>query len=439
MQDSTTLKEKLEKAKRAQKVWSKEDLKTRINWIPVYKKLLLDNVDELAGILSAEMGKPVSQAVGEIKGATGRLDFFYENSEKYLEEEIIMESDSHIEKIVRDPLGVVVNISAWNFPYNIGFNVFVPAVVAGNAVLYKPSEITPLTGEKMIALMHEAGVPEDLVITVQGAGDVGSKLLDLDIDGLFFTGSYGTGKAIHKQLSGRMIPCQLELGGKDPVYVSADNSDLDSVAEDLVEGKFWNNGQSCCAVERIYVHHSHYEELVKLFTEKTKSLIIGDPKDDSTFLGPLARPEAVNLLQAQTQDALSKGATLECGGSSPSQFKGAYFKPTVLSNVNHSMSVMMDESFGPIIGIQSVSSDEEAVKLMLDTEFGLSSAVFSDSYESAESILEEMNSGTVYWNCCDRVSPNTPWSGRNHSGIGSTLSYMGIRAFTQPKSYQIKL
>ncbi|HHZ97613.1 MAG TPA: aldehyde dehydrogenase family protein, partial [Flavobacteriales bacterium] len=300
MQDSTTLKEKLEKAKRAQKVWSKEDLKTRINWIPVYKKLLLDNVDELAGILSAEMGKPVSQAVGEIKGATGRLDFFYENSEKYLEEEIIMESDSHIEKIVRDPLGVVVNISAWNFPYNIGFNVFVPAVVAGNAVLYKPSEITPLTGEKMIALMHEAGVPEDLVITVQGAGDVGSKLLDLDIDGLFFTGSYGTGKAIHKQLSGRMIPCQLELGGKDPVYVSADNSDLDSVAEDLVEGKFWNNGQSCCAVERIYVHHSHYEELVKLFTEKTKSLIIGDPKDDSTFLGPLARPEAVNLLQAQT-------------------------------------------------------------------------------------------------------------------------------------------
>ena len=429
--------EKFNKAHQAQKEWAKRSISDRLKWMPAFKQLIKDNIEDLANTLTEDMGKPLDQSRGEILGSLGRLDFFYKNSEKYLKEELVNDSETHIEKISHEPLGVVVNISAWNFPYNIGFNVFIPALIAGNTVLYKPSEFTTRTGIKMINLLYEAGVPKEAIQIIIGNGDVGAALLELPAKGYFFTGSYRTGKRIYKKLAPKMVPCQLELGGKDPLYVSADNQDLDKVAEAALEGAFYNNGQSCCAVERIYVHESLYDAFVSLFVEKARGMRVGDPKEKGVFVGPLARREQILVLEQQVTDALEKGATLMLGGKELDR-SGYYFEPTVLTDVDHSMEIMKEESFGPIIGIQKVNDDEEAISLMLDTDFGLTASVYSDKLETAEPIMQQMDSGTVYWNCCDRVSPFTPWSGRKNSGIGSTLSYIGIRAFTQPKAFHLR-
>ncbi|MCH2021845.1 MAG: aldehyde dehydrogenase family protein [Saprospiraceae bacterium] len=438
VQDSSEMiLEKYNKVVQAQKEWKKVGIKDRIQWISKYKKLLLQNIDHLALTLTEDMGKPLSQSKGEIKGAMGRLDYFINHCEQYLSTETVNVSETHTEMIAYEPLGVIANISAWNFPYNIGFNVFIPAIVAGNGVLYKPSEFCSRTGEKMISLLFDAGVPKNLVKVIQGGGKTGAALLDLDIDAVYFTGSHKTGQSIYNKVASKMIPCQLELGGKDPLYITADNANLISVVDSAIEGVFWNNGQSCCAVERIYVHHSLYDQFLDLFVQKVNAMKIGNPMDDDTFIGPLARKQQINILQSQVDDALAKGATVLTGGKAL-ECKGYYYMPTVVSNVDHTMSIMNEESFGPIIGIQKVASDEEAIKLMKDSKFGLSSAVFSDKYQTAKPILDTMDTGTVYWNCCDRVSPYTPWSGRHNSGIGSTLSHIGIRAFTQPKAYQLK-
>ena len=429
--------EKFNKAKEAQKEWAKKSISDRLNWVLVFKQLIKDKLEDLANTLTEEMGKPLDQSRGEILGSLGRLDFFYNKSEQYLAEELVNDSETHIEKISHEPLGVVVNISAWNFPYNIGFNVFIPALIAGNTVLYKPSEFTTRTGIKMIDLLYRSGVPEDVIQIVIGNGDVGAALLELPANGYFFTGSYRTGKRIYKRVAPKMVPCQLELGGKDPLYISADNQDLDKVVEAALEGAFYNNGQSCCAVERIYVHESLYDAFVSLFVEKARGMRVGDPKEKGVFIGPLARREQIQLLEYQVTDALDKGATLMLGGKEMER-PGYYFEPTVLTDVDHSMELMKEESFGPIIGIQKVNDDEEAISLMLDTNFGLTASVYSDNLETAEPIMQQMDSGTVYWNCCDRVSPYTPWSGRRNSGIGSTLSYIGIRAFTQPKAFHLR-
>jgi acyl-CoA reductase-like NAD-dependent aldehyde dehydrogenase len=232
------------------------------------------------------------------------------------------------------------------------------------------------------------------------------------------------------------VPIGLELGGKDPMYVCED-VDVKSAAANGVEGAFYNNGQSCCAVERIYVHENIYDAYVEAFVAEAKQMKMGDPTVEGTFLGSLTRPQQMDILADQVADATAKGANLLLGGKRADQ-KGFYFNPTVLSNVNHSMKVMMDESFGPIIGMQKVKGDTEAIELMLDTPYGLTSAVFTTDENRALELMQQLNSGTVYWNCCDRVSPNIPWSGRGSSGLGSTLSHAGIRTFVQPKSYHLR-
>ena len=234
----------------------------------------------------------------------------------------------------------------------------------------------------------------------------------------------------------RLIRTQLELGGKDPVYV-ADDVDPRQAALNLVEGAFYNNGQSCCAVERIYVHTGIYRSFLATFVETTRGLKLGSPDQEDTFLGPLTRQPQLDVLQAQISDAVAKGATVLCGGDQP-QREGFYFNPTVLSNVDHRMSVMCEETFGPVIGIQSVESDEEAVGLMKDTTYGLTASVYSGNRQRAATILAQVPSGTSYWNCCDRVSPRLPWTGRGASGLGSTLSEEGIRAFVQCRGWHLK-
>jgi len=331
---------------------------------------------------------------------------------------------------------VVANISAWNYPYFVGSNVFLPALLAGNTVLYKPSEFSSLTGLKIESLFKEAGLPDGVFQTVIGGGKTGGLLLDQAIDGVFFTGSYATGRKIAENVASRMIKVQLELGGKDPTYV-CDDVDPKASAEGLADGAFYNAGQSCCSVERIYVHQKIYNEFIDAFVETVKGFKVGDPLDESTYIGPLTRKAQISVLDTQVKDALSKGAKVLVGGKGI-RGKGAFYEPTVIVDVNHEMSVMKEESFGPIIGIQKVSGDEEALELMNDTYYGLTSGVYSKNLKRAEDIMLKLNSGTVYWNCCDRVSPPLPWSGRGHSGIGSTLSTIGIDTFLKPKAWHLR-
>jgi acyl-CoA reductase-like NAD-dependent aldehyde dehydrogenase len=428
---------KFNSLKKGQVEWSRLQVKDRVACIMKFDELMEKDKDELAETLTSEMGKPIRESYNELKGARSRLKFFIENSEKYLAEEWITRDGSTKEKIVYEPLGVIANISAWNYPYLVGINVFIPALIGGNAVLYKPSEYATLTGEHIQSILYEAGVPENVFETIIGSGAVGEYLLELPLDGYFFTGSYKTGKYIAEKVASKLVPCQLELGGKDPMYVMDDVKSVQAAAAAAVEGVVYNNGQSCCAVERIYVHENIYDSFVDSYVEELKKLKTGDPTDKSTELGPVSRKEQVAFLTDQVNDALSKGATLLSGGKAKDG-KGFYFEPSVLVNVNHDMKIMKEESFGPIVGIQKVRNDDEAVELMLDTPYGLTAAVYSSSYERAENLMRKMNTGTVYWNCCDRVSATLPWSGRGNSGLGSTLSYQGIRAFVQPKAYHLR-
>jgi len=399
--------------------------------------LLEENKDELAVTLTSEMGKPLQQSYNELNGARGRIKFFIDHAAKYLADEWITTEGATREKIVYEPLGVIANISAWNYPYLVGVNVFIPALIAGNAVFYKPSEYSTLTGLHIQNLLYKAGVPVNCFQTAIGSGAVGEQLLQLPLNGYFFTGSYKTGKYIAQKVAGKMVPCQLELGGKDPLYVMDDLENIEKTAADALEGVVYNNGQSCCAVERIYVHENVYDAFVESYVEQCRKLTVGDPLDKKMEIGPLSRKEQQDFLVSQVQDAVSLGATVLCGGRKV-EGNGYFFEPTVLVNVNHTMKLMTEESFGPVVGIQKVKDDAEAIQLMQDTPYGLTAAVYSKNFERAEAVMKQMNTGSVYWNCCDRVSATLPWSGRKHSGIGATLSYQGIRAFVQPKSYHIR-
>lgn len=421
-------------AKAAQPQWAATQLSHRLACIARLHALLEEQLEALALTLTSETGKPLQQARNEINGARGRIQYFLQHSEKYLGEEWVTTEGLTKEKITYEPLGVIANISAWNYPYLVGVNVFIPALIGGNAVLYKPSEYATLTGRHIHRLLLQAGVPEGVLQLVEGNGTTGAALLQLPLDGYYFTGSHATGQKIATALAGRMVPLQMELGGKDPLYVMDDVADIKAVADAVLEGVMYNAGQSCCAVERVYVQAGVYDAFCTAIQAAAAAIKTGDPLAPDTDLGPLTRREQVGLLQAQVADALEQGAQVLFQAPAVPQ-AGNYFPLTLLTGVHHGMRIMHEESFGPVVGIQKVQDDQEATALMNDTEYGLTAAVYGQSAERAAAIMAHMHSGTVYFNCCDRVSASLPWSGRKHSGIGSTLSYQGIRAFVQPKAW----
>ncbi|EKD71073.1 MAG: hypothetical protein ACD_46C00279G0005, partial [uncultured bacterium] len=340
-----TLHSKFNTLKLAQPDWANVALQERIAIITQFSKLLMTDKERLANDLHLETGKLINEAHNEINGACYRIQFFLDHTEKTLKEKTLRESNGIREILSFEPLGIIANISAWNYPFLVGINVFIPALLAGNAVLYKPSEYASLTGLNIEKLLHQAGVPINIFTTVIGDGVIGHQLLNLSLNGYFFTGSYKTGKLIQETVAHKLVPVGLELGGKDPVYVMDDIHDVQQVATSLIEGKFYNNGQSCCAVERIYVHEKIHEDFVDAFVTETKKL---------PSIPPLARPQQIEVLEDQVQDALNKGARLLLGGRRMKE-PGAFFEPTIFTHVNHSMKLMRDESFGPIIGIQKVS------------------------------------------------------------------------------------
>jgi acyl-CoA reductase-like NAD-dependent aldehyde dehydrogenase len=437
--DAGTIGEAVRRARVVQPAWAATSLKVRQDVVRRFRDLVVARAAPLARTLSEEVGKPIVQARRELAGVLPRIDFFLDEVAAVLADEVVLESAGERieERITRDPLGVVANISAWNYPWFVGANVFLPALLTGNAVLYKPSEFATLTGLAIAALLAEAGLPAGLFQALVGGGDVGALLLEQPVDAVCFTGSHATGVKVAAAIAPRLTRVQLELGGKDPAYV-CDDVDVNAAAAAVADGAFYNTGQSCCAVERVYVHERIRDAFVDAFLGAVRGFVVGDPLDERTYIGPLARRElALSVLEDQVAEAVARGARVLAGGRRVPR-AGFFFAPTVLVDVDDTMRVMREETFGPLIGLAAVGSDGEAVSRMNDTPYGLTAAVYTRDRSRAERLLAGVDAGTAYWNCCDRVSPRLPWSGRGASGLGVTLSREGISAFLRPRAWHLR-
>src|SRR4051794_5974793 len=302
--NQATLNAKFQILKAAQPAWAELEIKQRVKILQDFSICLGNEFEKLAAILTSEVGKPLQQSRNEINGARTRIQWLTDNAEKYLSDEEMTHTSDLTEKISYEPLGVICNISAWNYPWLVGVNVFVTALLAGNAVMYKPSEYAVLTGFEMERILKQCGVPEGVFQLAVGAKDVGELLLEIPFDGYFFTGSYKTGKYIYEKCASKMVPCQLEMGGKDPLYVAGDVSNLKQVAEATADGAFYNNGQSCCSVERIYVQENIYPDYLQEFVKVVKSWKVGDPTEADVYFGPVTRQAQIGILENQVGDAL---------------------------------------------------------------------------------------------------------------------------------------
>ena len=434
--DAASVAAKALAARAAQPAWAARPLAERMACIERFRAGVVRDLEPLAAVMTRETGKPIRMSRNELNGLLPRIDFFLKETRGAIDAEPVYDEGGMREEIRHEPLGLVANISAWNYPWFVGCNVILPALLTGNAVLYKPSEYAAMTGLEIARLLHEAGVPEDVMACLVGAGEVGGALLAQAVDGVFFTGSVATGKRIAEAVGHRFVKLQLELGGKDPTYV-CDDVDVQAAAESLADGAMYNTGQSCCSVERIYVHEKVHDAFVDAFVETVQGYKRGDPMAEDTYIGAITRAPQLDVLQAQVADALAKGAKLLAGGARGTG-PGNWFDATVLANVDHRMELMREESFGPVIGIQKVAGDDEAVKLMNDTRYGLTAGVYTRDEARARRILAQVHAGSVYWNCCDRVSPRLPWSGVGDSGVGLTLSRYGIQAFTRTKAWHLR-
>jgi acyl-CoA reductase-like NAD-dependent aldehyde dehydrogenase len=434
--DAASVAAKYQAARAAQPLWAQRPLSQRKRCIEEFRAGVVRDLEHLARVMTQETGKPIRMSRNELNGLLPRIDFFLAEVDTAIAQETVHEESGLREQIQHEPLGVVANISAWNYPWFVGCNVILPALLTGNAVLYKPSEYATLTGQEIARLLHEAGVPGEVMACLVGAGEVGAALLAQPVDGVFFTGSHATGQRIAEAVGKRFVKLQLELGGKDPTYV-CDDANAQAAAESLADGAMYNTGQSCCSVERIYVHEAIHEAFVEAFVRTVRGYAMGDPLREDTAIGAITRAPQLQVLARQVQDAVARGARLLTGGRiAPGP--GHWFEPTVLVDVDHSMEIMREESFGPVIGIQRVRDDQEALRLMNDTHYGLTAGVYTPDEARARRLLAQVRAGSVYWNCCDRVSPRLPWSGVGDSGVGLTLSKYGIQAFTRTKAWHLR-
>ncbi len=431
--DEASVEAKVRRARTAQHAWADRGFDARAFAVLDFTDRLEAAIDECAAITTAETGKPITQARNEIRAVRERVEYFVEHVATVMAPRPITGTPALVEAISYDPAGVVGHVSAWNYPYFVGLNSIIPALLAGNAVVYKPSELASLTGLRITDLFHESGVPVDVFQAAVGAGPTGAAVVAADVDVVCFTGSYATGRRVAVAAAERLGRVQLELGGKDPAYV-CDDVDIARVAPVVAEGVFYNAGQSCCAIERIYVHERIFDDFVDAFAAAARAYVPADPTDDATTLGPLARVEQPAFLAAQVDDALRRGAHAALAGGRLDR-PGNWFAPVVLTGVDHSMAVMREESFGPVIGIERVRDDAEAARLADDTEYGLTAAIFTDDRERAQRWLARTDVGSVYWNCSDRTTARLPWAGRRHSGLGVSLGEAGIHAFVRERAW----
>ncbi len=430
----------LDRAAQAQAAWKRVPMNQRQVLLSHFVDAFVDKKKEIAAEISWQMGRPVAQAAGEVNGFEERARHMIDIAPQVLADVQVDPKPGFIRFIRRQPLGVVLTVAAWNYPYLIAVNSVVPALMAGNAVVLKHSSQTPLCGERFAQCFQEVGLPEDLyqVLHLDHSGTERA-IQSPQVNFVAFTGSVSGGHAIQQAASRRFIGVGLELGGKDPAYVRSDVN-LEHAVENLVDGAFFNSGQSCCGIERIYVHAAVYDEFLAGFVAMVKAYRLGNPISSGTNLGPLVRTRAADFVRDQINEAVVSGASalIDPGLFSADQKGTPYLAPQVLVDVDHSMRVMSEESFGPVVGIMKVASDEEAVALMNDSEFGLTASIWTTDAEVALSLGERINTGTWFMNRCDYLDPALAWVGVKHSGRGCTLSPVGYEHLTRPQSFHLR-
>jgi len=429
-------KEAIKRAKAAQSKWAARPLQDRIDLVLAGVAAVGAMNDDIVPELAKMMGRPIRYS-GEFGGFNERATHMAKIAEESLADIAVGEDEAFKRYIKRVPHGVVFVVAPWNYPYMTAINTVAPALIAGNTVVLKHATQTLLVGERMAKAFQDAGVPEDVFQNVFLDHDTTSALIaDGAFDYVNFTGSVGGGKAMERAAAGTFTGMGLELGGKDPGYVMED-ADLDAAVDTLIDGAMFNSGQCCCGIERIYVHESLYDAFVEKAVAIVKGYKLGDPMDTSTTLGPMAHRRFADEVRAQINEAIADGAVAQID-TFPEDDGGAYLSPQILTNVTHDMRVMRDESFGPVVGIMPVKDDAEAIRLMNDSDFGLTASLWTRDLDRAERIGNQLETGTVFLNRADYLDPGLCWTGCKDTGRGGGLSMIGYHNLTRPKSYHLK-
>ncbi len=426
------------RAKAAQKAWAARPLAERVALVKAGVAKLADKKAELVDEIAWQMGRPARYG-GEFGGVNDRTNYMGEIAEKSLAPQMVEDGDRFKRYLARDPVGVVFIVAPWNYPYLTTINTLAPALMAGNTVILKHASQTLLVGERLAEAFHAAGIPADVFQNVVLDHATTEHLIGARSFGFVnFTGSVGGGQAMEKAAAGTFTGLGLELGGKDPGYVRAD-ADLDAAVDTLMDGAMYNAGQCCCGIERIYVHESLYDAFVEKSVAWVKGLTLGNPFDAATTIGPMANKRFAAVVRGQIAEAVAAGAKpLIDPALFPADDGGAYLAPQILVNVDHSMRVMMEESFGPVVGIMKVKDDAEAIRLMNDSPYGLTCSVWTQDADKATEIGNQLETGTVFMNRCDYLDPALCWTGCKDTGRGGSLSYLGFHSVTRPKSYHLK-
>jgi acyl-CoA reductase-like NAD-dependent aldehyde dehydrogenase len=427
----------VENAREAQKPWAARALDERITLVRKGLARLGEMNDEVVPEIAHMMGRPVRYG-GEFGGVDERASYMANIAVEALQPIIVEDSDRFERRIEHEPHGVVLVIAPWNYPYLTAINTVAPALIAGNAVVLKHATQTLLAGERLVRAFTEAGVPGDVFQNIFLDHGTTSALIAARSFGFVnFTGSVGGGMAMEKAAAGTFTALGLELGGKDPGYVMED-ADLDAAVDTLIDGAMFNSGQCCCGIERIYVTEKLYDGFVEKAVAIVSGYKLGNPLDQQTTLGPMANVRFADLVRSHTADAISQGARAHIDNSAFSDDGGTYLAPQILTNVSHDMRVMREESFGPVVGIMKVADDAEAVRLMNDSDFGLTASLWTADADRAARIGRDIETGTVFMNRCDYLDPALCWTGCKDTGRGGALSLIGYRNLTRPKSYHLK-
>ncbi len=431
----------MEAASRAQQEWKRVPLAERVALLQRFVDVMVSWKAELAEELTWQMGRPIAHSPGEVGGFEERARYMLEIAESALADIQVPEKPGFVRYIVREPLGVVLVVAPWNYPMLTAVNAVVPALAAGNTVVLKHSAQTPLVAERFEAAGKEAGLPAGVLQHLHMSHEGVSRAIQHPATAhVAFTGSVEGGRDVHRAAADKFIACGLELGGKDPAYVRPD-APMKHTIEMLVDGSFFNAGQSCCGIERIYVHEDVYDEFVDGFVALTNTYRLGNPTLPETTLGPVVRKSAAEFIRGQVEEAVAQGArALIDEARFPEARPGTpYMAPQVLVNVDHGMRVMTEETFGPVVGIMKVRSDDEAVALMNDSPYGLTAVVATMDVEAAKAIGDRVETGTWFMNRCDYLDPALAWVGVKDTGRGCTLSRVGYEHLTRPKSYHLRV
>ena len=429
-------KEAARRARAAQKAWAARPLQERIDLVLAGVAGIGRTTNRMAEELAHQMGRPIRYG-GEFGGFNERASYMASIAADALADMVIEDSATATRKIKREPVGVVLIVAPWNYPYMTAINTLAPALIAGNTVILKHATQTLLVGEHLAEAFHAAGVPEDVFQNVfLDHGTTSELIAGGAFDFVNFTGSVSGGKAMEVAAAGTFTAVATELGGKDPGYVRAD-ADVDAAVAGLIDGAMFNSGQCCCGIERIYVHESLFDAFVAKSVELVKGYRLGNPLDETTDIGPMANVRFAAVVRAQLRDALKRGATAHIE-TFPQDDGAAYVTPQILTGVSHSMQVMTEETFGPVVGIMPVKDDEEAIALMNDSQYGLTVSLWTKDSAAAEEIGGRLETGTVFMNRCDYLDPALCWTGCKDTGRGTGLSVLGYHALTRPKSYHLK-